>query len=149
MSSYRQILYHSVINTKDRKLTIPEPHCQTLYRYIWGIVKNTDSTLYQINGIGNHIHLLTDLNPTISLSDFIKNIKVASSMWMRQQKNFPLWESWGKGYGSFTCSYNEKDRLISYIKNQKSHHQKESFVDEYKRLLIENGVEFDKRYLLG
>ena len=72
MSSYRQILYHSVINTKDRKLTIPEPHCQTLYRYIWGIVKNTDSTLYQINGIGNHIHLLTDLNPTISLSDFIK-----------------------------------------------------------------------------
>nr|WP_242067887.1 transposase [Cyclobacterium marinum] len=55
-----------------------------------GSIKNSDCTLYQINGIGNHIHLLTDLNPTISLSNFIKSIKVASSMWMRQQKNFPL-----------------------------------------------------------
>ncbi|EPR66516.1 putative transposase [Cyclobacterium qasimii M12-11B] len=68
---------------------------------------------------------------------------------MKEQKNFPLWESWGKGYGSFTCSFREKDQIISYIKNQKSHHQKESFVDEYKRLLKENGIEFDERYLLG
>lgn len=70
-------------------------------------------------------------------------------MWMKQQKNFHLWESWGKGYGSFTCSYNVKEHLISYIKNQKGHHQKESFLDEYKRLLKENGIEYDERFLLG
>lgn len=147
MGSYKQILYHTIFGTKSRKETIPDSHCEELYRYISGIVKNKNCVLYQINGSLDHIHLLTDLHPTLSLSDYIKDIKIASSLWMKQHGEFSQWDSWGKGYGTFTCSYKEKDRIISYIKGQKEHHKKESFLDEYKRLLVENGIEFDERYL--
>jgi REP element-mobilizing transposase RayT len=147
MSSYRQILYHSILGTKNRHHTIPNSHCEELYRYIGGIVKNKGCTLYQINGIEDHIHLLTDLHPSLALADFIKDIKVASSLWMKEHTSFPHWNAWGKGYGAFTCTYAEKDKIISYIKRQKEHHRKKSFLEEYKRLLHENGIEFDERYL--
>ncbi len=147
MSSYKQIFYHTIISTKNRKETIPNNDCEELYHYIWGIVSKKNCKLYQINGAMDHIHLLTDLHPTLSLSDFVKDIKVASSIWMKQHEKFPHWDSWGKGYGTFTCSYKEKERITSYIKGQKAHHKKENSFEEYKRLLEENGIEFDERYL--
>jgi putative transposase len=149
MGSYKQILYHSVIGTKNRAFTIPDRHCEELYRYIWGIVKNKNCLLYQINGTGDHLHLLTDLPPTNALSDFIKDVKVASSKRMKHHGKFPLWNSWGDGYGAFTCSYRDKKLITNYIKKQKDHHKKETFLDEYKRLLEENGIDFDERFLLG
>ena len=147
MASYRQILYHHVMGTKGRKPTISESHCVDLYKYIWGIVKNKGCKLYRINGVADHVHLLTDLPPTICLADLIKDIKVASSRWMKSAENFPKWEGWADGYGSFTLSLKEKDRVSDYIKGQKEHHRKEAFLDEYKRLLTENGIEFKEEYL--
>ncbi len=148
MSSHRQILYHVVFGTKDRKPTIAEEQCEKLYKYIWGIVKGHNSKLYRINGIADHIHIMSDLHPSISLADYIKNIKVASSLWLKESTLFPQFEGWQDGYGAFTYSIKEKDNLIEYIKNQKVHHRSENFYDEYKRLLDENGVKFDERYLL-
>jgi len=147
MASYRQIFYHHVLGTKGRRPTIPESHCEELYKYIWGIVKNKGCILYRINGISDHIHLLTDLPPAICLADLIKDTKIASSKWMKANKDFPNWKGWADGYGSFTLSLREKDRVIDYIKRQKEHHQKESFLDEYKRMLTENGIEFKEEYL--
>ena len=77
-----------------------------------------------------------------------KDIKVASSIWMKASGNFPKFESWQEGYGAFTKSIREKDIIINYVKNQKEHHKTETFYDEFKRLLIENGIEFDVKYLL-
>lgn len=96
----------------------------------------------------DHIHILSDLNPTICLSDYIKIIKVASNTWMKDSGKFPQFKGWQDGFGAFTCSVNEKDLIVNYIKNQKEHHKTESFYDEYKRLLIENAIEFDEKYLL-
>ncbi len=148
MSSHRQILYQIVFGTKNRKPTIPDEHCEKLYKYIWGIVKGQNCKLYRINGIADHVHIMSDLHPSISLADYIKNIKVASSIWMKESTLFPQFAGWQDGYGAFTYSIKEKDILIEYIKNQKVHHRTESFYDEYKRLLVENGVKFDERYLL-
>jgi hypothetical protein len=67
---------------------------------------------------------------------------------MKEQGKFPRFKGWQDGYGAFTYSIREKDILINYIKNQKDHHKTEIFYDEYKRLLIENGIEFDEKYLL-
>lgn len=104
--------------------------------------------LYRINGIADHIHILSDVHPTICLSDYVKDIKVASSLWMRESGKFPAFEGWQEGYGAFTYSINEKEKIINYIKNQKEHHKTETFHDEYRRLLVENGIEFDGKYLL-
>ncbi len=87
-------------------------------------------------------------HPTVSLANYIKDIKVASSIWMKDSGLFPKFEGWQDGYGAFTYSLKEKDIIINYIKNQKEHHKTEAFRDEFKRLLIENEIEFDEKYLL-
>ena len=78
-----------------------------------------------------------------------KNIKVASSIWLKESKLFPEFEGWQNGYGAFTYSIREKDILIENVKNQKVRHRRESSYEEYERLLKKNEVEFDERYLLS
>ena len=146
--SYRQIYYQIVFGTKYRKPTIVEEHCEELYKYIWGVVKNNKCKLYRINGVEDHIHIFSDLHPTVALADYVKKIKIASSIWMKESGKFPDFEGWQVGYGAFTYSEREKDKIINYVKKQKEHHKKETFYDEYKRLLIENGIEFDEKHLL-
>lgn len=90
----------------------------------------------------------SDLHPSVRLSDFVKDIKVASNIWMKDSGKFPLFYGWQDAYAAFTYSIREKDTIIEYIKNQKEHHKKETFFDEYKRLLTENGIKFDEKYLL-
>ncbi len=147
MSTYRQILYQIVFATKNREKTLNPAHHEDLYKYIWGIIKEKNCTLYQINGTEDHIHIASDLHPTVSLADYIKEIKVASSLWMKESGNFGLFKGWGDGYGAFTYSVKEKGQLIHYIRNQKEHHKKFDFITEYKELLVEHGIAFDERYL--
>ncbi len=147
MSTYRQIYYHLVFGTKFRESSINPADEKQLYNYMWGIVKAQKCKLYQINGMPDHVHLLTDLHPSISLSNFVKEIKVSSSMWMKKTGFFPSFLGWQEGYGSFTCSENERDRIIGYIKGQKQHHTTESFEEEYRRLLQEHHINFEEKYL--
>jgi len=147
MNSYRQILYHIVFCTYDRKNTIPLECHEELYKYIWGIIKNRKCVLYRINGMENHIHILSDLHPTVALSDFIKEIKTASNKWMKESGKFPGFLSWAEGYCALTYSIRDKDMIVNYIKNQKEHHRKLSFEDEYREMLRENGIEWNEKYI--
>jgi REP element-mobilizing transposase RayT len=147
MSSYRQILIHIVFRTKYNIPAIDPKHKKELYRYIWGIIKNKNCLLFQINGIENHIHILSDLHSSISLADYVKDIKVASSIWMKQSGLFPKFRGWAEGFGAFSCSYRSKQIIINYIKNQEEHHRKVSFEKEYNRLLKDNGVNYDEKHL--
>ena len=144
--AYTQILYHIVFRTKRSEPSIAQENVSSLYKYIWGIIKNKKGKLYRINGIEDHIHILSDLHPSVALADFIKSIKVATSLWLKQSSDFPDFQGWGEGYCAFTYAYKEKDTLINYIKNQQEHHKNESTQDELKRLWIENGMELDERY---
>lgn len=148
MSSYRKIYYHIVFGTKYRQPTITPEHDEALYKYIWGIITKQNCMLYRINGITDHIHILSDLHPSVSLADFVKDIKVASSIWMKGHGGFPLFIGWQEGYGAFTYAEKDKDMIIGYIKKQKEHHREENFLDEYKRLLKEHKIDFDEKYLL-
>ena len=96
----------------------------------------------------DHIHIFSDLHPKVALADYIKDIKVSSSLWMKGNGNFPKFKNWQDSYDAFTYSIKQKEIIINYIKNQKEHHKRESFYEEYKRLLIENEIEFDEKYLL-
>jgi putative transposase len=146
MSSYRQHLYHIVCRTKSSLKTIKQDHVNDLYAYFTGILKNKKCHLYCINGIENHIHILTDINPSIAPIDFVRDIKVSTSIWMKNNSLFPSFKGWSVGYGSFTCSYSDLDRLIGYIKNQQNHHKKVSFEEEYRILLLQNGIIPDEKY---
>jgi len=146
MSSYRQLLYHIVFRTQNSKPTIKIDHADQLYAYITGIIKNKNSHLYRINGVENHLHILTDVHPSIALADFVREIKVSASLWMKNSGLFPYFEGWSEGYGSFTCSYMDMGQLIDYVKSQQEHHRKNTFEDEYRNLLLESGITIDERY---
>ena len=146
MSSNRQHLYHIVFRTKSSLNTINQVNVNDLYAYFTVILKNKKSHLQRINGIANHIHILTDINPSLAPIDFVKDIKVSTSLWMKNSSLFPAFKGWSVGYGSFTCSYSELDRLIDYIKNQKEHHKKLTFEEEYRNLLLLNGINPDEKY---
>jgi putative transposase len=147
MSTYTQILYHIVFATKNRQRALDKSRRDDLFRYIWGIVKNQNCHLYRINGVEDHVHILSSLHPTVALADLIKDIKVASSGWIKREAVFPAFEAWQEGYAALTHSLGEKDRLIEYIKGQEEHHRSASFLDEYREMLRAAGIELDERYL--
>jgi putative transposase len=146
--AYRQICYQIVFGTRNREATITEAFSKELYKYIWGVINKSKCQLYRINGMEDHIHILSDLHPTVCLSDYVKKIKVASSLWMKETKMFPKFSAWQEKYAAFTYSIRERGVISDYIKNQKAHHKRESFYDEFKRLLEENQIKFDEKYLL-
>ncbi|MEA3497168.1 MAG: IS200/IS605 family transposase [Bacteroidota bacterium] len=148
MSTYTQILYQIVFSTKERKKVIDYKNQVELYKYIYGIIKNKKSHLYRIGGVEDHIHIITHLHPSISLAEFVKDIKVSSSLWIKEKNIFPKFKSWQIGYAGFTYSINSKDKLIKYVKNQREHHKKKTFVEELKELLEEHNIDYDEKYLL-
>jgi len=148
MSTYTQILYQIVFSTKDREMSLLDRSREQLFRYIWGILKMKDCKLYRINGIQNHLHIATHIHPAIPLATLVKDIKIASSVWIKEKKIFPDFRGWQEGYGAFTCSFHEKDKLVKYIEMQQEHHKLKSYKEEYIELLKENGIEFNEKYLL-
>jgi putative transposase len=147
MNTYRQILYHIVFCTHNRQNTIPADQQEALYKYIWGVITKRKGVLYRINGTENHIHILSDLHPTIALSDFVKEIKTASNKWMKESGNYPQFSSWAEGCCELTYTYRDKEMITNYIKNQKEHHKIFSFEDEYRSLLKEHGIAVDEKYI--
>lgn len=98
------------------------------------------------NSIKEHIHILSDLYPTIAFADFVRDIKTASSIWLKEKIEFPKFDGWADGYAAITYAYKDKDVIINYIKNQQEHHKHFSFEEEYQKLLEEHNIVIDERY---
>ena len=140
-------LHHIVINTKNRQMTIPYDHAEDMYRFITSIVKRNGCYLCRIGGIENHIHMLIDLAPTVTLSQLMWDIKRSSSDWAKKSGLFPDFIGWGKEYGAFSVSNSHKEAVINYIMGQREHHHRVGFDDKYHRLIERNGVAWDDRLL--
>ena len=109
MSTYTQIIYQIVFGTKRRERTLTKDKRDDLYKYISGVLKNKNCHLYRIGGVEDHIHILTDLHPAVSLSSLVKDIKLSSTAYIKESKMFPQFDGWQNGYGAFTYSIREKD----------------------------------------
>ena len=94
----------------------------------------------------DHIHLLSDLHTSIALADYVRDIKTASSLMLKQHSKFPDFEGWAEGYAALTYSWNDKDNIVNYIINQQEHHQTKTFQEEYRKLLEDFGIIIDERY---
>ena len=147
MSTYTQILYQIVFSTYDRKETLIDSGRDRLFRYISRVLQNKKCHVYTIGGVNDHIHIITHVHPMIAPAMLIKDIKLASTEFIKAEKIFPDFAGWQDGYGAFTYSISAKGNLIEYVNNQVKHHKKFSFREEYIALLQEHGIAFDERYL--
>ncbi len=141
-------MYQIVFSTKQREPVLEKETRPGLFKYIWGILNKSNCHLYRINGVEDHLHIVTHLHPSVSLADLVKNIKIASSGFIKENGIFKNFNHWQDGYGAFTYSVKEKNSLIEYVKTQEEHHKIVSFRDEYIELLREHEIEFDEKYLL-
>ncbi len=148
MSTYSQSIIQIVFSTKYREKTLIKANRDELYKYIWGVINKNNCHLYRIGGVEDHIHIATSLSSTLTVADLVKDIKLASSDYIKQNNLFPHFGGWQNGYAWFTYSFKDKDRLIEYIKNQEKHHGKKTYKDELIELLNEHRIEFDEKYLL-
>ncbi len=148
MSTFTQILYQIVYSTKYRERTLNAENRKELYKYIWGILKNNNCHLYQIGGVEDHVHIVTHIHPSVALAKLIKDIKLASTDYIKKENLFPYFNGWQDGYGAFTYSIEAKEDLSKYVLNQEEHHRCKTFIEEYKELLQEHKIEFDEKYLL-
>ncbi len=119
-----------------------------LYDYIGGTIRKLGGISLAINGMEDHVHVLTKLRADKSVSDVLRDLKANSSGWMHdvfpEMKDF----SWQNGYGAFTVSVSQVDKVKMYIANQEKHHQKiGTFRDEFIKLLVANEIEFEEKYL--
>src|SRR6056297_1931878 len=148
MSTYTQILYQIVFSTKHRNRALIKKNREALFKDIWGILKNNKCHLYRVNGVEDHIHIITHIHPCVSPSSLVKDIKLGSSDYIKRNNLFPDFHGWQDGYAAFTYSIKEKQRLIEYVANQEEHHKAISFKEELIHLLNEHDVVFEEKYLL-
>ena len=94
----------------------------------------------------DHLHILCDLHPSIALADYMRDIKTSSSIWLKQSGKFPEFNRWANGYAALTYGWRDKDRIAYYIKNQQEHHKEETFENELRILLKEQGIEVNEKY---
>lgn len=145
--TYSQIYIQIVFAVKNRQSLIHADWEEELYKYITGIVTNKGQKVLAINGIPDHIHILIGMKPTCCLSDLVREIKKASNEFVREKKFTNYKFQWQEGFGAFSYSHSSLDNVIRYIQNQKEHHRKKTFQEEYKEFLELFQIEFKDEYL--
>ena len=147
MSTHTQIIYQIVYSTKNREKCMLKKSRDKVFKYMGGLLKNKNCHLYIINGVEDHLHIVTHIHPTIALAPLIKDIKISCNNYIKGNRLFPDFPGWQDGYGAFTYSYNAMTNLIRYVQNQEQHHGIVTYEEEYISLLEEHGVEYDEKYL--
>lgn len=146
-NTYTQIHIHSVFAVQGRNCLIGSEWEEELYRYIAGIIRNQGHKLLAINGMPDHLHVFYGMKPDQSVSSLMQDIKGDSSKWINQKGFIHGRFSWQQGYGAFSYSKSDVNRVIDYIKGQKLHHRKQSFIEEYRGFLRKFNIEFDDKYI--
>jgi putative transposase len=146
-NTYTQIHIQVVFTVRDKECIISSLWKDELYKYITGIVQNNGHKLLAINGMPDHLHILLGLRPKQSLSDLLQDIKGGSSKWINEKRFVRGRFSWQEGYGAFSYSYNDIQKVIDYIRNQEEHHKGKSFLEEYNAFLEENDIGFEEQYI--
>lgn len=147
MSTYSQIYIQIVFAVKNRQALITGSWEEELYKYITGIVQNKGQKMLAINGMPDHIHLFIGMKPSCCLSDLVREVKKAATNFIKEKEFCEYKFEWQEGYGAFSYSHSALDNVIGYINNQKEHHKKRSFKQEYVDFLEKFQVEFKKEYL--
>jgi len=138
---------HIVFSTKYRQELIHPPIEEELHAYLGGICNKLECQPIIVGGHTDHIHILCMLSKKITLMKLLEELKSHSSKWIKTKDKSLENFYWQNGYGAFSVNPKQVDRVIKYIANQKEHHRKKSFKEEYTATLKEYQVEYDERYV--
>ena len=146
-NTYTQINIHAIFAVHSRENILFLKYRNELYKYISGILNHNKQFSLAVNGDRDHVHVFFEMHPTIALSDVIRIVKSNSSKWINDRNFVKGRFSWQEGYGAFSYSRSQRNKVIKYIMNQEKHHNKRTFREEYLNLLKKFQIDFDDHYV--
>ena len=146
-NTYTKAHFHLIFAPKNREALIKKEWKNDLEKYITGIVQNKKHKMLAINCMPDHVHVFIGYNLNELIPDLVRDIKVASNDWIKNNNLSKSKFEWQSGYGAFTNSRSQVDSVVKYILNQEEHHKKRTFREEYLDMLAKNEIEFKDEYL--
>ncbi|HED06738.1 MAG TPA: IS200/IS605 family transposase [Ignavibacteria bacterium] len=146
-NTFTQINIHLIFAVQGRENILRNSFRENLFKYIYGILRESKQYPLAVNGYLDHVHAFFELNPINSVSDIARIVKANSSKWINENKFVRNKFHWQKGYGAFSYSRSQRDNVIKYIMEQEKHHKKKTFREEYLEFLKAFNVKYDERYL--
>ncbi len=146
-NTFTQMYIQVVFAVRNRNALIQQSWEERLFQYITAIVQANGQKMLAINGMPDHIHFFIGMKPTCCLSDLVREIKKSSTALIKDKKIVSYPFNWQEGFGAFSYSHSQLDNVIAYIMNQKQHHKKKTFKEEYIGFLEKFNVEFKDEYL--
>ena len=146
-NSFTSLHYHLVFATRRRERFITEKIEARVWEFLGAIASQNHWRPHKIGGVEDHIHVALSCPPTANISRVAQLLKGSSSRWIHGEFAELSGFAWQDGYGAFSVSQSVLPNVVRYIENQRQHHSKQTFEDEYRSLLEKHGIEFDERYL--
>lgn len=140
-------LIHLVFSTKHREPWLTDAFRVDFHAYLAAVMNNLQCPVLALNFVDDHVHLLFSLYRTVTLATVVEDAKTSSSRWLKTQAAHFAPFAWQGGYGAFSVSQSNVAQVTRYIIGQAEHHQKMSFQDEIRALLMKNSLNFDERFL--
>ena len=144
---FTQIYIQLVFAVKNREALLINEYRKEVFSYMSRIASNIKHKSIIINGMLDHIHIFIGLNPSVSISNTVYELKRSSSVFINNKKWFRGKFSWQEGYGAFSYSKYQIENVYNYILNQEKHHTKTTFREEYIDFLNKFEIDYDKRFL--
>jgi putative transposase len=145
--SFDSINVHIVFSTLRREPLIDSAWQSRLYEYFGGIVRERKASLISAGRIPDHVHLLVSLGRELAVAEAVRIVKCVSSRWINETLSEPRDFAWQAGYGAFSVSSSQLDKVQQYIANQEVHHRSRTFQEELRELLTRHQIPFDERYM--
>ena len=146
-NTYTNCYFHLVFAVKNRQALIMKNWKDDLEKYLTSIIQSHKHKLLAIGSMPDHIHIFIGYNVNQLIPDLVEDLKTSSNTWFKKQGLTKFKFDWQKGYGAFTHSRSQINQVVNYIMNQEKHHHKKSFKEEYKEILVKNGIEYKDEYL--
>src|SRR5258705_3630582 len=146
-NTYTQLHIQLLFAVKHRAALIQKEWKPRLHQYITAIFQHNEHKMLQVNSMPDHIHIFIGMRPHQSISALVQNVKTESTKWIKENKFCKSSFAWQEGFGAFSYSKTHVDRVIRYILNQEAHHKKETFLNEYRKMLKAFEVDYDEKYI--
>ena len=145
-STHTSLHYHIVFSTKNREALLASEVRDDLHAYLGGIVRGMQGIAFAVGGTNDHVHVFMGLKATHCLADVMRELKADSSKWVKAEKGLYHF-AWQEGYGAFTVSTPDLEKVKQYVLNQEEHHRVATFKEEYVAMLERGLIEFEDKYL--
>jgi putative transposase len=147
-NTYTQLYIQTVFVVQYRNAVLDSNWRSAAFEYMAGIIRSMDHKVIIVNGVEDHVHAFFGLNPNVSISETMKQVKGRCSSWINENNLCNSNFRWQEGYAAFSYRKRDIDQIYNYILNQEAHHRATTFEDEYKSLLKEFDIDYDERYIL-